>query len=280
MQAQALARAEAGKVRTHLPLPALAGWAPPPMLRSVSASVCAASTVCAALTSGAALTNGAACTDRVIFRGHNYTFANTDVVCVSDYLIGIYPEYAFNWTLSTEHHNIENLYLRLFRALLSRRNYQDVLFTGTSAGGFPSVKYASIFGKKALIANAQLYLENYGNDHHQYGFTYLTHMLARYGDSPVYVPKYIEHLILKTPPAQIILYNNQNDSTHKRDTVPFLAFLRRHKLEHLCRPVVHTYHGPIPAGKTHHHIQFPNNTKHFQVLQDYIARTNSSVPFL
>jgi hypothetical protein len=51
VQAQALARAEAGKVRTHLPLPALAGWAPPPMLRSVCASVCAASTVCAALTS-------------------------------------------------------------------------------------------------------------------------------------------------------------------------------------------------------------------------------------
>jgi hypothetical protein len=48
--------------------------------------------------------------DNVIFRGYNYNIKNTDVICISDYLLGIYKDYTINWTLSTKKYNVEDIY--------------------------------------------------------------------------------------------------------------------------------------------------------------------------
>ena len=38
-------------------------------------------------------------TNRIIFHGYNYEIDDTNIVCISDYLINIYHEYKVNWTL-------------------------------------------------------------------------------------------------------------------------------------------------------------------------------------
>jgi hypothetical protein len=97
--------------------------------------------------------------NRVVFRGFNYNIDNTDIICISDYLLNKYDGYLVNWTLSTEKYNTDHIYKELFTHLINLKNYKNVIFTGTSAGGFPSLKFACIFNCVALIANSQIYLD-------------------------------------------------------------------------------------------------------------------------
>ena len=71
-----------------------------------------------------------------------YEIDDTNIVCISDYLLNIYQEYQVNWTLSTStyKHNVEYIYDELFMYLITQQKYSKVIFIGTSAGGFPSLK--------------------------------------------------------------------------------------------------------------------------------------------
>ena len=88
--------------------------------------------------------------DRIIFRGYNYEIDDTNIVCISDYLLNIYHEYQVIWTLSTYKHNVEYIYDELFTYLITQQKYSKVIFSGTSAGGFPSLKFACKFNCIAL----------------------------------------------------------------------------------------------------------------------------------
>ena len=61
--------------------------------------------------------------DRIIFRGYNYEIDNTNIVCISDYLLNIYHDYKVNWTLSTYKHNVEYIYEELFKYLIDQQKY-------------------------------------------------------------------------------------------------------------------------------------------------------------
>ena len=41
-------------------------------------------------------------TDKVIFRGFDYQIEDSDIICISDYLISIYENYKVNWMLPTK----------------------------------------------------------------------------------------------------------------------------------------------------------------------------------
>lgn len=99
--------------------------------------------------------------DRIIFRGFDWDLENTDILCICDYMLNKYSEYRVNWTLSTKTLNIEYIYEDLFTNILSLKQYEKVIFTGSSTGGFPSIKFACKFNAIAIVANAQLYLEKY-----------------------------------------------------------------------------------------------------------------------
>jgi hypothetical protein len=199
--------------------------------------------------------------DEVIFRGFDYQIEGTDIICISDYLISIYEDYTVNWTLPTKKHNTDIIYYEIISTLLQKK-YQKVIFTGTSAGGYPSIKFACYFNAFALIANSQIYLEKYSR------FQVFKKMLESYGDAVIYENKEIEKIIQNNKPKKIIIYNNKDDSTYERDIVPFLEFLKNKNLIHYFDFHIFSWTGPIPEGKTHHHIQFPGNKKHLEILKN------------
>ena len=99
-------------------------------------------------------------TDRVVFRGFDWVIENTDIICISDFMLNKYKEYTVNWALSTRKFNATDIYRELFLKLFSIKKYKNIIFTGSSAGGFPSIKFSCEFNAIAIITNSQLYLEN------------------------------------------------------------------------------------------------------------------------
>lgn len=198
----------------------------------------------------------------VIFRGFDYQIDGVDIICISDYLISIYEDYTVNWTLPTKKHNSDQIYREIISALLQKK-YDKVVFTGTSAGGYPSIKFACYFNAIALVANAQIYLEHYS------GFTTLTKMVESHGDAVIYENKEIEKIIQQYKPKKIVIYNNKDDSTYERDIVPLTEFVKKNNLTHYFDFHIFTWAGHIPEGKTHHHIQFPGNKKHLEILKQF-----------
>ena len=83
-----------------------------------------------------------------------------------------------------------------------RKQYKNVVFTGTSAGGYPSLKYAAIYNSVALIANSQIYLEYYC------GFSTLKNILEKNSDKVLYKNREIETILAKKKPKHVFIYNN------------------------------------------------------------------------
>ena len=207
--------------------------------------------------------------NRIVFRGHDYEIDDTNIVCISDYLLNIYHEYTVNWTLSTHKHNVEYIYDELFTYLITQQKYNKIIFTGTSAGGFPSLKFACKFNCIALISNSQIYIEEYG-ENKGWGFYHLKNMVEKNNDKLIYKNKQIEHIIYEYKPKKAIIFNNKKDSSYKRDIVPIIQYINNNKISHLFQINLFDYDGIIPTGKTHHSIQFPDNKKHIDILQEFI----------
>jgi hypothetical protein len=213
--------------------------------------------------------HGAATNQTVVFRGYNYTIDNTDIICISDYLLTKYKEnYTVNWTLSTKKHsNLDLLYKELFKYIINRKKYKNVIFTGSSAGGFPSLKFGSFFKAIVIISNSQLYIENYVNN---YGLKSIQNYIDK-GDEIIYENKMIEKIILQSLPKQIIYYQNTNDigPPHNAyaDFEQFKLFIKNNKLDQIC--VLITFSDLI-EGKHAHNIQYPDNKKHIDILQEFI----------
>lgn len=198
----------------------------------------------------------------VIFRGYNYEFPNADVICISDFLLDKYKDYTVNWTLETEKYKSDLIYKEVFKYLINLKNYNKVLFTGTSAGGFPSVKFASFFNATALISNSQLYIENYYNN---CGFTGFTGE-----DKIIYENKLINKIILENNPKKIIYYQNKKDDGVKphssyRDFLQFKKFAEDNSIE--CE--FNLFELESNNGFVEHAIFFENN--------DYYLKINSLI---
>lgn len=212
--------------------------------------------------------------NRIVFRGYDFDILNTDIVCICDFLLNKYDEYEVNWTLSTKKFDAESIYESIIRYLISKKQYKQILFTGSSAGGYPSIKFASKFNENCLVSNPQLYLEHYGHKHIPYsGFHKLKHMVAYYDDEILYSDKDIETHILKNHPKKIILYNNILDHTFKRDIVPFVDFIGKHELQKILDIHFFIYQEELPAKHSQHHILFPKNAKHLDILINYFKES-------
>lgn len=212
--------------------------------------------------------------DLIVFRGYDYTITNTDIICVSDFLLYKYKSKIFvNWTLTTKKHkSTDTIYKKLFQYIINMKNYKNVIFTGTSAGGFPSIKFASFFNATAIISNSQLYIENYVDN---IGIKLINRILDD-DDEVIYKDKMIENIILKSKPKQIIYYQNRKDigPPHNayNDFLQFKLFIEKNKLNDICEFKLFDHDGDIPEGKKHHHsITFPNNYKHINILSEFLS---------
>ena len=105
------------------------------------------------------------------------------------FFINKYENYVINWTLSTKKYNVDYIYKELFSYLINKKKYNKIIFTGTSAGGYPSIKFACFFNSFALISNSQIYLEKYSS------FNKLKNMVNKNDDEILYNDKQIENII-------------------------------------------------------------------------------------
>jgi UDP-N-acetylglucosamine 2-epimerase (non-hydrolysing) len=210
----------------------------------------------------------------VMFRGYNYNINNTDIVCVSDFLLNKYKlKYSVNWTLSTnKHSNTDIIYNEVFNHIINNsKKYKNVVFTGSSAGGFPSIKFASFFNATAIIANSQLYLENYINNK---GLLAINKYID-YNDEVTYTDKMIEEIILQSPPKKIIYYQNINDigpNPHNsyNDFLQFKMFVENNNLNEMCD--FNSFEPELYDKRNQHGIQYPNNKYHINILQEFFCK--------
>ena len=210
--------------------------------------------------------------DRVTFRGFCYDINNTDIICISDYLLNKYEDLHITWGLSTKKYNADCIYKEVFTYLINLKNYKNIVFTGSSVGGFPSLKYASIFNCTAIIANSQLYLEDYGK-WAKNGFYTTKSIVENNNDELVYEDKQIESIIEKYKPKKVIIYNNTKCQTYRRHLQVFIDYIEKSKISNLFE--INLFEGIIkdgdPPGITHHGIQYPDDKKHIQILRDFFG---------
>ena len=203
-----------------------------------------------------------------VFRGYDFVIENTDIVCVSNMLTNIYPDLRVSWYLSSKKYDVHGLCMELFRYLLDNKTYKNIIFTGTSAASYPSIRYASIFNKTAITSNPQIYLELnllYKNAKNRINIE---------NDDFIYDERDIENIIKNNNPQKIILYQNTLDHDDDKystfvkfmnngysDIFEFIPF----KGPHVCAP-----------NKTQHHYNFPNNKNHLTILREYLAKMTIS----
>ena len=155
-----------------------------------------------------------------LFRGYNWRIPNVDILCVYDPLLDDYAGEMLQmaWFLDTAFHK-HSIDIGEVIGEISRQ-YKNVITTGSSAGGFPAIKYAILTSGHAVIMNPQLYLSRYA-----YHWKNLINVLSKYGDSPV-EPTDVETLLRNFGrPKSITIYINQLDEHHRISHVdPFLEF--------------------------------------------------------
>jgi len=208
-------------------------------------------------------------TDRVIFRGYLFKLDKTNIICLCDGLLQKYKDFNVNWFFSTDKYKFEKDYHDVIDYFIKSKKYNKVIFSGTSSGGLPSIHFASIFKKTALIANSQLYPDIFGSAVKLSDFYQLTNMIEKEGDKLAYKKRSVEEDVLKSNPEKIIIYNNTLDYTYKNHAKTFIQFLEDNKLEHLLDLYLFKG-GKPPAGKDQHNVQFPDDMKHVKVLEKHL----------
>lgn len=205
--------------------------------------------------------------NRVVFRGYNYTFSNADILSFSDGLMNTYSEYMIGWFLSTKNNDFDKIYKEIMSYIFERFNYKNILFTGTSGGGYPSIKYACHYKQNALISNSQLYLDKFNR--RNIGYNKLRDILRKYDDDIVYDNDNdnIENIVMKSIPKKIIIYSNMLDYTYYVDLIKFCRFMTKKNLDDLGIIDLVLFEDCESDELMVHQIQFPNKEKYMSVLE-------------
>ena len=181
-----------------------------------------------------------------IFRGFNW---NYNILCISDKLLELYPELNLTWYLSPIKSNIMDTYIEIIGLFNSK--YENIIFTGSSGGGFPSLLFSCYFYKKALIFNSQIYLENYYSlldkiintlnvNKNELTITNIEEIITKYGK-----------------PYVAFIYCNSNDKHHyEKHYLPFNKFINDNNLNINFKLI--EFKGAEPVHpQTDHHILLP-----------------------
>ena len=170
-------------------------------------------------------------TELPVYRLHNYKFQNTDCLCFFDQNLYTYKnkQLLLSWFLTDDN---EDIYKEIIDHILHKKTYNKVIFVGSSGGGYPSVKYASIFNKSCIIYASQLYLKR---------FNYFKNFInkTKFDNNKSYN---IETYITKNnKPYEIHLYQNVYDIHHyKEHALPFTEFCKSNKVNIIYNFFKHT----------------------------------------
>jgi hypothetical protein len=204
-----------------------------------------------------------------VFR--NYYNKQCNVLNISDKLLEDFSEQKIilGWFICPDNTNYFEVYTEIIRFFIEQ--YDQIIFQGSSAGGFPSLLFASYFTKyysdkidniririTALALNSQLYLEKY---------FYFKTFIEKTGITLDYKNYDIEHIITKHgSPMRTYIYVNENDIIHyDKHFTPFKQFITNNGLQD--KYTFESFIGaePIPP-KIHHTIFIPPNQSENDII--------------
>lgn len=197
-----------------------------------------------------------------IFRGVDW---NYNVLCMSDKLLEDFgnEKLEVGWFLSPRGSNYLSIYTEIIGHVV--KSYNNVVFHGSSAGGFPSLHFSCVFHEKALILNAQFYIERYSLFNHFIKSTdmKLTDDFEEYSSEAI-VSKH-------GPPKCAHIVCNKKDTNHMNNQfLPFKNFIEseREKIKkHFVFETFSNVEEP-PPGKTHHTVFLPTGISMNTLLDD------------
>ena len=202
-----------------------------------------------------------------IFRGYNWDY---NVLAISDKLLELFPELGLAWYLSSKKYDFQKIYIDIIDYFVQK--YTNIIFVGSSGGGFPALLYSCYFHKKAFIQSAQLYLDKY-----QYTFNVDNHQLD----------KITERLEMEQSESKEMIHGAEQ--IVQRYGLPSLAYIycntrdERHHIPHFCRfqefvrkqnisshfRLIDFYGKDLEPPQTdHHQIQTPPHLKHAGLILD------------
>ena len=204
--------------------------------------------------------SGSGC-NRQRYRGYNYNINNSDLLCLNDMLNTIFEKYAIGYYLSTSKYNQISIYHEIIDYYIKNNNYNNIIFTGTSAGGYPAVVFASYYNSTAIISNSYLYCEHdsfFKNREDKRG---ILDYCNDHNDILIYNKKQIEFDILKSKPKKIIIYQNKLDTNTMFHYNKFYEFITSKNIMNICEINLFELNNiPIKKNDVHgiHGVQFPN----------------------
>lgn len=186
-----------------------------------------------------------------VFRGFNYEFPNTTILCIADKTLEEYPSISCFWYI---HPLYKTIYFDIIQ--YCSQSKKNIIMTGSSSGCFPAIYYSSLFSAKCLVQNGQIYLEKY------YNFWNLLKKISILFPIPC-----IETTILYFGCPEIIYFQNIKDEHHyEHHCKPFQKFI---KDNHLEKNVKFILFEEEQEGKTPHHIHCPRQTTLKNVLETF-----------
>lgn len=188
-----------------------------------------------------------------VFRGYNYEFENTSILCIADKTLEIYSNVSCFWYI---HPNYKNIYYDILEHCVSSR--QEIIMTGSSAGCFPAIYYSTLFSSKCLVQNGQIYLERY------YNFNSLLKKIP----TTISIPN-LEDIILTIGCPEIVYLQNKKDIHHYEfHCKPFQKFIEKNNWEHKVQFI---FFEEEDDDKNPHFIHCPKNTCLYDLLKTFFV---------
>jgi hypothetical protein len=207
-----------------------------------------------------------------VFRGYDYKF---NILCFFDMMCKANRENNISccsWFLSTEKICYKNVYIEIIQYFIKPALYTNVIFVASSAGCHIAFLYAIYFKKKAILMNAQFYIEKH------YLFP---HLLNETGlKKEEFIDFEIEEFIKKYGmPEKTLIFINRYDVHHYNEQFrPFKQFLTEMGL--LNKVVFNEFNGRGPNFNAHWD-NLPLKVKLEQVVKTLFNKANKKpVPVL
>lgn len=197
-----------------------------------------------------------------IFRGVDWKH---NMLCMADKLLEDFSneKLKFAWFLSPHGSNYMKIYSEIIAHVM--QSYKNVVFYGSSAGGIPALWYSCYFHQKALIHNAQFYIERYGLFNQFVALTQMKLDEFEEYDSEAIVSKH-------GPPGCAHIVCNEKDTNHMNNQfLPFKRFIENEKREKMKKHFVFETFSNVeepPPGKIHHSVYLPTGVSMHDALDE------------
>lgn len=193
-----------------------------------------------------------------IFRGFNWNFADgTNLLCFADAVLHHYVKSGLrlSWFLDTEIVQQVETICSIIDSTASLFDIKNLIFTGSSGGGFPALRFASLFGQYALISNSQIKLQKCPY------FSIASKILADSGDAFAHYDIY-KIMSEASGPKLLINYFNLDDETTYTQHLELSRWLRRRKKDSVLDIPFCGNASAKLRGVSNHRVLWPGSQGH------------------